>query len=287
MAYYFETIKATTNVSPALDKDTEISTFISHYLNDWATKVGSNYAVYESGHNDWVTKTSLTTPQPVNISLIGPPGRAGTDPDGENMGFYFYFSTHLYIYNYRGWFADAGSGNGSGDHRHDDLSMTLQWSSLNAASTYVTPRDSSVWYSDTPGHRYFAWRLLNQDSLTGIITELNDVDHIPVAENVGWAFFCTSNHNQFLGRAEPTSTSTNLNPWAARNEAEDYLPSNGLMSGRFFSKNLPTYNTAYGYMGHAGDTVLHSNFTGTPFAAVNYNASQYVNVGEKLWVKTS
>jgi len=286
MAYYFETMTATTNVSPALDPTTELFTFLSTYLQDWATKLGSTYATFEAGHPDWTTTTSLTsTTCPIKISLVGAPGIAGNDPDGENMGYQFSMHHGAYSYRYRGH-TSGSNYNGTGDNRDSETNNSQSVISLYSSSAYSSPSTSAVWYSDTPGARYFAYRLLDRDGYSCIITEMNNVDHVPNIENYGWAYFSGLVNNP-LCRGESSASANNLNPWVSRSNIYDYRPENSFANSRWLTKNLPAWNVAGGWMGHAGDIILRSAFAGVPFSAINYSGSQYVAIDNHLWVKTS
>ena len=290
MAYYFHNMLATENVSPALDASTEVATFISTYVKDWATKCGSDYVVYHSGHDDWVTNTSgTTTALRTYFSLVGPPERAGTDPNGENMGFYFKFDNYIWYYTFRGWTSNVNSNNGTGDVRDYDQFFWTSSDNLVQSYTYdAGTNDCLVWYSDTPGNRYFAWNLLWNSNNSGIITEMNDVSHVPLEENYGWAHYGPTNWKSHpIVRSEESTSSSNINPWVSSGDLAPGMPTPSTTTSHWFHRNLVTRSTVGAYMGHAGDTILASGFEGQPLSAINFDGSQYVCIGNNYWVKTS
>ena len=117
---------------------------------------------------------------------------------------------------------------------------------------------------------------------------MNDVSHVPLEENYGWAHYGPTNRKSYpIVRSKESVSSTNINPWVSSGDLALGIPTPSTSDGRWFHRNLATRSTAGAYMGHAGDTILASSFTGQPLSAINFDGSQYVCIGNNYWVKTS
>lgn len=285
MAYYSYSIIPTTWQTANLDPSTELFTFFGYHMTQWANLAGPGVSIV-ANHTDYTASLTGTGYRYYLLQLDSPDRLAGLDPNPGAMGFYFAF----YTYFRSGWWRDHTPGtanSGAGSFTADEMQYNT---SINfcSASEYNSAKPATVFYSDTPGERYFAYSIRkNVDgtygtTYSGVLHEITKDSRVPAEQNVGWAF-------NGYGRAVSPLTrdlQTSLSPYAQYSSwVEQYNNTPGNGHFRVGEPVMSRFHVPVGYTN--SDILLRSWNKGPYLGSISYKGKRYTNFSNAYdWVRT-
>lgn len=288
MAVYYDQFYANSRLNGSQDPTQELYTFLSYKLNDWCTKIGSNYAVMIDDHTNLFSKASTYYDNSddqcyLSIQLKGPGSRAGlVNNTTEAQGVYFWMqSSWSYLYQWKGLPATLNTGTYGQTSFTSTLQLTYT-SSYTNSSHYSNPRLTRVMYSDTPGNRFFAWYLNDRDAgpLNVLIMEVQKRPDVPDEDDLGWVVVYDSVHYYNAITLPWYNDAADTYPYKNANNNNTQLPtsSNALLvnvDGSSYT-GVPMFSFGQNIMVGASSSALTR--LKTPFG-------YYSNWANRLWLK--
>lgn len=285
MAYYSYTIIPTTWQTANLDPNTELFTFFGYHLTQWANLAGPGVSIV-ANHTDFTGSLTGANDRWYLVQLDSPDRLAGLDPSPGAMGFYMRF----YSYWRNGWWRDhtPGTANyGAGSFTTDEQQYSTTYNFCSTAE-YNYARPATVFYSDSPGERYFAYSIRinsNGDYGTtygGVLHEITTDSRVPAEQNVGWAFNGYGRAVNPLTRARDSE----LSPYAQYGLwAEQY---NTTPPGGHFRIGEPVLSRYHVPVGYTNPDILIRSWAKGPYlGSVSYKGKRYTNFCNGYdWVRT-